>query len=409
MLSFNEARSRAASVDPLAAVTVPLEQAAGHILAEPVHAAQDVPHVATSAMDGWALAAPLQNNQAPAGWTLRAEAVHSPVQQLAPLEPGEAAEVVTGSPVPQGTVSVLRSEHGILDGRLLRAAAATPDTAPRRNIRPVGTECPAGTQVLSAGTLLTPARAAIAAVAGRDRLAVVPRPRVHLVLTGEEVITSGIPSGGQVRDVFGLALPGMLTEIGAASVASTRLGDDHEALARELAQLLEAGATELIITSGGTSHSRADSLRPALRRLGAELITDSVDMRPGHPTVVARLQGSAGTVHLLGLPGNPLAGFAALAAVGTPLIGALRGVPETERTRTLSLTAGARIHGADHGVRLLPVRIRPEGAVPLEHSSSHMMRGLADADALAIVTRGGADPREVLEGLDVPGQRRGGH
>nr|WP_255316870.1 molybdopterin-binding protein [Nesterenkonia sp. Act20] len=409
MLSFDDARRRAASVDPLAAERVPLAHAVGHILAEPVHAAQEVPHVATSAMDGWALAIPVEAPDASSSWTLRAEAALSPVQQLAPLEPGEAAEVVTGSPVPQGTVSVLRSEHGILEGRQLRAAIASPDTAPRRNVRSAGTECPAGAEVLSGGTLLTPARAAVAAVAGCDRLTVIPRPRVHLVLTGEEVITCGIPSGGQVRDVFGLALPGMLTEIGAASVASTRLGDDHEALARELGRLLEAGATDLIITSGGTSHSRADSLRPALRSLGAELIADSVDMRPGHPSVLARLQGSAGTVHLLGLPGNPLAGFAALAALGAPLVDALRGVPAAERTRTLSLTAGTRIHGAAHGVRLLPVWIGPEGALPLEHSSSHMMRGLADAHALAIVGRAGADPGEPLQGLDVPGQRRGGH
>lgn len=409
MLSFDAARSRAASVAPLAAVSVPLAHAAGHILAEPVHAAQDVPHVATSAMDGWALAAPMGDAHGPARWMLRAEAALSPVQQLAPLNPGEAAEVVTGSPVPQGTVSVLRSEHGILEADQLRAAHASPDTAPRRNLRSAGTECPAGTEVLSAGTLLTPARSAVAAVAGCDRLTVVPRPRVHLVLTGEEVITHGIPSGGHVRDVFGLALPGMLTEIGADSVASTRLGDDPEALARELARLLDAGETDLILTSGGTSHSRADSLRPALRSLGAELLADSVDMRPGHPSVLARLQGSAGDVHLLGLPGNPLAGFAALAALGEPLVDALRGVPEAERTRTLSLTAGVRIHGADHGVRLLPVWIGKEGAVPLEHSSSHMMRGLADADALAIVARQDAEPGDVLRGLHVPGQRRGGH
>ncbi|GAA1148840.1 molybdopterin molybdotransferase MoeA [Nesterenkonia lutea] len=409
MMALEQARREISALSALATAVLPVEEALGHVLAAPILAQQDIPHVATSAMDGWALAAPPESGPGVPSWELRAETAHSPVRQAAPLGAGEAAEVVTGSPVPDGTVSVLRTEHGIISGRTLTPARTSGDLAEGRNVRAAGTECPAGTQLLPSGAVLTPARAAVAAVAGHDRLEVVRRPRVVLILTGEEVITTGIPRGGQVRDVFGIALPGMVTEMGAGTVESLRLGDDPEMLSRELRRITEAGEADLVITSGGTAHSRADSLRPALHALGAEILVDSVDMRPGHPALFARLSGAAGTVHLLGLPGNPLAGFAALAALGAPLFDALGGVPADQRSRALSLTAGAPLQGAARGVRLVPVRSGPSGAVPAGHSSPHMMRGLADSDALAIVPQDGVVQGEQVQCLEIPGQRRGGH
>ena len=367
-------------------------------------------------MDGWAIAEPEEPSgsgqslgEAPAPrWRLRSESAESPVLQPSPLRPGEAAEVVTGSPVPTGTVSVLRSEHGIISQGWLEALDSSGDTAPLRNIRGVGIEARAGDQLISAGAVLSPAGAATAAVAGYDCVSVVPQPRVQLVLTGEEIVTQGMPSGGYVRDVFGLALPEMVTSMGAVPVNSRRLGDNVAALAEALEQIARSSSADLIITSGGTSHSKADSLRPALARIGAEVTLDGVDMRPGHPSLIARLPGTEGPVYLLGLPGNPLAGFAGLAALGAPLLDALRGVPATHRTRTLKVTAGSALEGASRGTRLLPVRITTQGAVPAGYSNSHMMRGLANSDALAVVPSGGVAHGQTVQCLEVPGQRQGG-
>jgi len=416
MISLEQARQSIAETRSLPSVSLPLHQAIGAVLAEPIVALQDVPHCATSAMDGWAIAEHGEPSEpgrghveAPAPrWMLRSESAESPVRQPAPLHPGEAAEVVTGSPVPTGTLSVLRSEHGIVSQGQLEALASSGDTTPLRNIRSVGTEAQAGDQLISAGAVLSPAGAATAAVAGYDCVTVVPQPRVQLVLTGEEIVTHGVPSGGHVRDVFGLALPGMVTFMGAVPVDSRRLGDDVEALVAALEQIARSGSADLIITSGGTSHSKADSLRPALARIGAEVILDAVDMRPGHPTLIARLPGTEGAVHLLGLPGNPLAGFAGLAALGAPLLDALRGVPATQRGRTLKVTAGSALEGASRGTRLLPVRMSRQGAVPAGYSNSHMMRGLANSDALAIVPSGGVAQGQTVQCLEVPGQGQGG-
>lgn len=409
MMTLTQARDRAAALDPLPPARLGVQEAIGSVLVDPVQAQQDIPHVSTSAMDGWALAAdPLPHPDGVPRWSLRPESPRSPAIRPAPLRPGEATEVLTGSPVPEGTHAVLRTEHGVTAGSELQAISTTPDTAPQRNVRHAGAECRAQDQLIPAGVVLTPARAAVAAVAGHDHLRVIPRPRVQVLLTGAEVITRGTPASGQVRDVFGLALPPMLREMGAGTVDSQRLGDDPEELAEALRQIMATGAADLIITSGGTAHSRADALRPALAMLGAELEVDSVDMRPGHPVLLARLPRREGPLYLLGLPGNPLAGFSALTALGVPLLRALRGIDHGSRTPTLRRTAGVPLSGARRGIRLLPVRQGPQGVIPAGHSRSHMMRGLAESDALAIVPALGLAPGEPVVCLPVPGQHQEG-
>ena len=426
MASFDHARSTAASSPALPARTVPLQEALGCVLAEPLRAQLDVPHVATSAMDGWALAAPLPVPDAEDPcWRARSQGAEGPSTLLAPLAAGEAVGVVTGSPVPEGTVSVLRSEHARLDAGRLSLAQQTPDLEPGRNIRPVAAEAAAGDLLLDSGEELSAAGTAAAAVAGYDTLRVVPRPRVRLILTGSEVITSGLPGPGQVRDVFGLALPSMLHEAGAQLESMHRIDDDPAEL-RRLLDLEPAAepAPDLIITTGGTAASRADTLRPVLTELEAEILVSHVDMRPGHPALLARIpadqrpaeqqpaeQRPADQRHtyVLGLPGNPLAGFAALTVLGLPLIAALTGRPQVE---PLQARTGVEISGAARrgrgGVRLVPARLGAgaDGPLvhPLEHAQAHMMRGLAQAEVLAVVPAEGLAAGEQVECLEVPGR-----
>jgi molybdopterin molybdotransferase len=390
---FAEARRIAASAEALPPVRRSLAASIGCLLSEPITAQLNIPHAASSAMDGWAVT-PADHPQ----WRLRSNGAQRPGVVLEPLAAGEAVEVVTGSPVPAGARSVLRTEHGHIEhsavhGQRLRADSGTPDLAQGRNIRPEADEAQAGQLLCEPGRVLTPARAATAAVAGYDNLTVTPPPRVRLVLTGGEVITSGLPAPGQVRDVFGLALPAMVTALGAELEDVHRIDDDTAALV----ELIDSAPAEVIITTGGTAGSPADVLRTALAHLGAEILIDSVGMRPGHPALLAR----RGSTFVLGLPGNPLAGFAALAVLGDPLIRALRGESPAVTSRTLM--AGRELQGPRAGVRLLPAHIRDETVQPLPHTSAHMMRGLADADAFAVVPAGGLAPGHAVECLDVPG------
>lgn len=420
MASFDQARSTAAAQPALPAEPLPLHQATGCVLAEALLAQLDVPHAATSAMDGWALGTPTpaphqqdqprsharQSHPAPS-WHARPDGAGGPSTLLAPLAEGEAVGVVTGSPVPAGTVSVLRSEHAQLQEGTLRASGQTPDLEPGRNIRPVAVEAAAGDLILPSGERLTAAGAAAAAVAGYDTVRVIPRPRVRLILTGSEVITSGLPGPGEVRDVFGLALPPMLQEAGAQVEDMHRIEDDPAALR---ALIDQQPAPDLIITTGGTAASRADTLRPVLAELGAEILVSHVDMRPGHPALLARIPGEDRTrpgTYILGLPGNPLAGFAALTVLGLPLIIALGGrrPPEPLQAQAAGEVSGASRRGRG-GVRLVPARLSAGVGGPVahvsEHAQAHMMRGLAQAEIFAVVPAEGlaaGDPMECLEVL----------
>lgn len=413
MLPIDRARSIAGAAEALPPQRRPLAAAIGCMLAEPLIAQQNIPHAATSAMDGWAVTDSDQPQ-----WKLKPDGADRPEMLLDPLRAGEAVAVVTGSPVPENTYSVLRSEHGeIQDGEVqdsaehggtdqcsaeqgstdqspvLVADTETPDLAAGRNVRPEAAEAHAGDLLSAAGKVITPARAAAAAVAGYDELLVTPKPTVQLLLTGGEVITSGLPKKGEVRDVFGLALPQMLVGMGADVAPPHRMGDDAEALVAHI----QDSPADLIITTGGTAHSRADVLRPALKQLGAKILVSSVDMRPGHPALLAK----TGSKYVVGLPGNPLAGFTALAVLADPLLRALRGLNSPQGLN--QRTAGERLAGARRGVRVQPVQITAGQVRGLDHAQAHMMRGLADADALAVIPPGGVEPGDFVECLPVPG------
>lgn len=399
MISLPEARRILASLPPLPANDQPVDRAVRAVLAEPVFARTPLPHASTSAMDGWALAAPDQE-EVPEGpqWRVSRPGAEHPGSQLPPLQPGEAIGVVTGSPVPAGTVSVLRSEHGRLESGLLAPTPGTPDLERGRNIRPAGIEASHGQQLLSAGETLTPVRTALAAVAGYDTVKVHPLPRVEIITTGAEIITSGIPVSGQVRDTFTMSLPPMVAALGGQTQSVTRLDDDVAAAAHRFS----SSSADLIITTGGTAHSRADAVRPALQQCRAEFLVDSVDMRPGHPVLSARLP--SGTL-VLGLPGNPLAGFAALTLLGRPLLRALLGDSDPLAAGVFTAEAGQDLSPARRGHRLLPTLRRGGVLHPTDFSRPHMLRGLARAEAFAVIPPEGVKASTAAECHLIPGQQ----
>ncbi|GAB3190760.1 molybdopterin molybdotransferase MoeA [Nesterenkonia suensis] len=390
------------------AVWTSLRSAHGALLAGPVSARQPIPHAATSAMDGWAV-----RGEAP--WSLLPEDASadsrragrpalSPADPRPPLGDGEAVSVVTGSPIPDGATSVLRSEHGwtvsAADGRtLLHPDAHSGDVAPGRHVRPSGSEAAADEVLLSPGQLLTPARVAMAAVAGHDRLLVHALPTVRLICTGEEVITSGIPGPGEVRDAFEVSVPAAVAAMGGHLHGVDRVDDEASTLSRRLQEAIDDGVA-LVLTTGGTARSDADALRPALQALGAELLLDSVDMRPGHPVVLARVGGTL----VLGLPGNPLAGFAALAALGQVALDVLRGVAVDDAVDLPRRAAARPLDGARRGLRLLPVEVHDDGVRAVGHDKPHMMRGLASAEAFALVPPGGLTAGAAAEVLPLAWQ-----
>ncbi len=376
-LDWRDARARAAAAAPAPAVeVVPLDLAAGRVLAEDLRTPIPLPHYASSAMDGWAV-------RGDAPWGL--------VDRLG-LEPGEAAVIVTGGLVPAGAEAVLRAEAGhVIAGRLWPVGeTGRRDVAGRRHIRPAGTEAAAGEPVLNAGALLTPPRVALAAATGADRLAVRRRPRVALVLTGDEVVEAGPPAPGMVRDSFRISLPAILDALGAEVVAIHRVGDDTEATRIAIG----GDPVDLVVTTGGTGGSHADQVRDAASRLGAEFLVPSVAMRPGGPTFLARTPDRL----VLGLPGNPLAAVLGLLAVGGPLLEAWTG----RAVLTTTVVVETPVEGRRGTTRLIPVAVRDGVATPTAHAGSAMLRGLAAADAVLVVPEGGVAAGASAAALVLP-------
>lgn len=403
---------------PIPASPVPLAAALGRTLANDVLALQDLPHYASSAMDGWAV-----NGSGP--WIL-AEPGHR-------LAPHQASPIVTGGLVPPGAKAVLRSEGGEIgkddDGLpiLVLGGGARPGE-PRngQHIRKAGEEAAAGEVLIKAGTVLNPAHIALAAVAGHDELSVLGKPVVKLVLTGSEVVTSGLPAPGQVRDTFGPQLGAVVEMLGGLRGEQVRVGDSYAEWLEALEDLeipepgsemtdgaipaapgmaapdlalpaLAAGAVaDVVITTGGTGLSGTDHFRRAIAELGGRLLIDGIAMRPGHPAVLAELPDGR---FVLGLPGNPLAAMMALFTVGGPLLAALG----NSGPAALGEVPCGTIIDPDPGrTRLMPFRLLYGLASPAGHSGPGMMRGLAGADGVMVVPPHGVQLGELVQAFALP-------
>ncbi|MEV1061614.1 molybdopterin molybdotransferase MoeA [Streptomyces sp. NPDC050263] len=379
-IAARAARSAAARRAP---VSVTLDDALGLVLAAPLTALTDLPSFDTSAMDGWAVAGP-------GPWHVRDEGVLAGSAAHEPLADGEAVRIATGARIPPDTTAVLRSEHGRTDdnGRL----HPTCEMQHGQDIRPRGQECRSGDQLLLAGAVVTPAVLGLAAAAGYDTLAVVPRPRVEVLVLGDELLTEGRPHDGLIRDALGPMLPPWLRALGAEVIAVRRLGDD----AKVLHKAVTSSGADLIVTTGGTASGPVDHVHPTLRRIGAELLVDGVKVRPGHPMLLARIKDDQ---HLVGLPGNPLAAVSGLLTLAEPLLRTLaaRSAPES-----YALPLRETVHGHPHDTRLVPVVLRGDHAGPLHYNGPAMLRGIAAADALAVVPPGGARAGQEAELLDLP-------
>ncbi|MFD7474494.1 molybdopterin molybdotransferase MoeA [Streptomyces sp. NPDC059837] len=377
------AERAARSVPRRAPVSVSLDAALGLVLAAPLSALTDLPSFDTSAMDGWAVAGP-------GPWDLREEHVLAGHARPEPLIDGEAVRIATGARIPRDATAVLRSEHGRLDGQ--GRLHATREAVHGQDIRPRGQECRSGDQLLPVGALATPAVLGLAAAAGYDTLAVIPRPRVEVFVLGDELLTEGLPQEGLIRDALGPMLPPWLRALGAEVLAVRRLGDDAKALHKAITR----SDADLIVTTGGTASGPVDHVHPTLSRIGAQLLVDGVKVRPGHPMLLARTKENQ---HLVGLPGNPLAAVSGLLTLADPLLRILAGRAAPE---PYTVPLRDAVHGHPYDTRLVPVVVRADQAVPLHYNGPAMLRGIAASDALAVVPPGGALPGQELELLDLP-------
>lgn len=386
-----------ALVTPLADVErVPLREASGRTLAEPVHARADVPAFANSAMDGFAVRA----GELATGARLRvvadvpAGSGHDPA-----FGTGECVRIMTGAPLPSDADAVVPLE---LTTPLPDGVVRVDEVVPAgRHVRGPGEDVCAGDLVLDAGVRLGPRELSTAAAAGCARLACVRRPWVGVVATGDELVAPGEPlSRGQVFESNATFLGSAVARDGGVPLVADTTRDTEADLAATLDAL--ASRCDLIVVSGGVSVGDADVTRLVLEGAGARF--RHVRMQPGKPQGWARW-GARG-VPVIALPGNPLSAAVSYEVFVAGVLDRLHDRPTPGWTTAVASVGWESPAGRR---QILPVRLDVDASgrqlVRPAHrrgSASHMVTSLAAADALAAVAE---DTTRVTAGDLVPIRR----
>ncbi|MDM7937073.1 MAG: molybdopterin molybdotransferase MoeA [Cyanobium sp. CZS 48M] len=317
-LPLEEARRQVlAALTPLAGREVlPLEQALGRVSAESLLASEAVPGFRASIMDGYALAA-ASVPQVGHSWPLLGRsAPGAPYPR--PLADGEAIRILTGAPLPEGATRVLPQELVAVEGErlsLVREAGANPW------IRAADEEATAGQELLAAGVRLGPALLGRLASCGVAELALRPRPRLGLLISGDELVPAGsVRAPGQIWESNGTLLVALLQRLGMVVSERRVVGDQPAALRSALLEL--AAGCDLVVSTGGVSAGDSDWIRPLLAELGSVAFW-KLFLKPGRPFAFGELLGTP----FFGLPGNPVAAAITALQLLVPALQRLEGAP----------------------------------------------------------------------------------
>lgn len=369
-VSWDHAHTVASTaVSPLLHELLPLSQCLDRRIADDHLALCDLPAFTTSAMDGWAV-----SGEGP--WKIIGDVkAGAPYEKV--LESGTAVRISTGAVIPNGTFGIVRWELAEVKDDILHAQASE-----GADIRPAGDECRKGDLLVKQGTMLSPSHVGLLASTGYDQINVFRRPRIAILLLGDELQLTGIPVHGSVRDSLGPQLPGWLERLGAQVVSLTYVTDELESVVRALVDA--APTCDLIVTTGGTADGPRDHVHAALEQIGVSYFVDRVRSRPGHPALLAMLRLHT-QIPILGLPGNPQSAIVGLMTLGSPVLGAFQGgvLPELSRVTTKN-----ELKAPENFTRLVLGNLVNGQFEMGEHLGSAMLRGLASSSGFAIADSG---------------------
>jgi molybdopterin molybdotransferase len=370
---------------PLPGAEVPVEDAAGLVLAEAAAARVDSPSLTVSVKDGWAVRSvdvASASTQSPVRLRIAGLAVAgAPIGPA--LGPKTAVQIMTGAPLPPGADAVLASELARREGDQVVALG---DARAGRNVMPRGTDVAAGSVVARAGEALSPAMTGLLAAAGLQRVVVHPRPRVAIVATGDEVVAPGEPLGpGQLYSSNLITLRSWLRRFGMD--ASWALARDEKATLRDTMRSAAANV-DVLLTCGGAWKSERDLTPRVLADMGVELVFHRVRLGPGKAVAFGIGEGFV----VFCLPGRPASNEMAFLQVALPGLLLLSGLPPVAfpRARALLQQPVDRPRGDPAWTELFPARRAPSNGTLVAETIRGPSRLLSHAlaEALVVVPEG---------------------
>ncbi len=391
MISVDEHLARVLSVvKPLAPLDLGLLDAQGCVLDEDVVAPLPLPQFDNSAMDGYAVRTEDLAGPMPVVLPVIGDIAAGPASALR-VQPGLCARIMTGAALPEGADAVVPLEltdGGVSHVRIDRAVDVG------AYVRRAGEDVAAGETVLARGSSLGSASIGLAAAVGRTRVLVRPRPRVVVVSTGSELVEPGSPLGpGQIVDANSFALTAAAVEAGALAYRVGIVPDDARTLLATLEdQLVRA---DVLITSGGVSVGAYDVVKEVLSTVGTVQF-DKVGMQPGMPQGFGTIGPDSTPV--FGLPGNPVSALVSFEVFVRPALRRMLGAEPLERPRVTAVATEALRSpaGKRSFVRVqLAVRKGAYVVTPVGGAGSHLLAGMARANALAVVPE---DVEEIAAG-----------
>jgi len=375
-LSFEEARASVLQevrrrMKTPTSESIPAIQAAGRVLAEDISADRDYPPFPRSARDGFAVrAADLPGELRIIGEVRAGEVFDRAVAK------GEAVEIMTGAPLPEGADTIVMVEHTERFGEHVRISR-TQQTGDNFNAR--GREALSGTTVLTAGRRLSYAEIAMLATVGRERVSVYRRPRVAVLPTGDEIVeASETPKPFQIRNSNAWSMSVQVARAGGDPKMLPIARDNYESTR----SLIEQGLThDLLLLSGGVSAGKYDIVERVLADLGAEFFFTRVRIQPGQPAVFGIARGT----FFFGLPGNPASTMVTLEIFARAAVELLSGASETPLP-LMQARLSKDFRQKPGLTRFLPACLAADGATvePLSWQGSGDVVSLARANAFLV-------------------------
>ncbi len=390
LLGVSEALGRLlGEFSPVDKISLPLGETVGRVLAQEIIAVIDLPPFANSSMDGFAVQS---QDIARAGrdHPVVLQVIEDiPAGQIASrqIEPGQAARIMTGAPIPSGADAVVPVEETSFNDR--RPGQPAPahieiyhPARPGDHVRPRGQDIRSGALILLPGIRLRPQDVALLAMLGMATVTVYRKPRVAVLSTGDELLPVGIaPQPGKIYDSNALALGALAAQYGAEPISLGIAPDRAEAIEACLEQAADLQA-DLILSSAGVSVGAFDFVRTVVERRG-RLNFWRVNMRPGKPLAF----GAYRDVPLIGLPGNPVSAFVGFEVFVRPALLKLAGLNNLiHPTQRVTLAEPVETDGRESYLRAV-VEQHPGRLIArlTGHQGSGNLLSLVQANALLIV------------------------